>query len=49
MNQGAVRQSCIMVKDGRTNVDNEDRSGRPSAVSDDLIQSVKKFVKNSAS
>jgi hypothetical protein len=28
-----------MFKDGRTNVHDEERSGRPSAVSDDLVQS----------
>jgi hypothetical protein len=29
-----------MFKDGRTNVDGEERSGWPSVVSDDLVQSV---------
>jgi hypothetical protein len=29
-----------MFKDGRTNVHDEERSGRPCVVSDDLIQSV---------
>jgi hypothetical protein len=29
-----------MFKDRRTNVRNEERSGRPSVVSDDLVQSV---------
>jgi hypothetical protein len=29
-----------MFKDGRTNVYNEEQSGRPSVASDDLVQSV---------
>jgi hypothetical protein len=29
-----------MFKNGRTNVHDEERSGRPSLVSDDLVQSV---------
>jgi hypothetical protein len=29
-----------MFKDGRTNVQDEEPSGRPSVVSDDLVQSV---------
>jgi hypothetical protein len=35
MSEGTVR----MFKDGRTNVSNEERCGRPSVVSDDLVQS----------
>jgi hypothetical protein len=36
-----------MYKDGRTNVHDEKRSGRPSVVSDDLVQVLtKKFVKD---
>jgi hypothetical protein len=35
-----VRQWCRMFKDGRTNVHDEKRSGQPSVVSDDLVQSV---------
>jgi transposase len=38
--EGTVRQWCRMFKDGRTNVRGEERSGRPSVVSDDLDQSV---------
>jgi hypothetical protein len=40
MNEGTVRQWCRMFKVGRTNVHNEKRSGPPSVVSDDLVQSV---------
>jgi transposase len=40
MSEGTVRQWCGMFKDGRTNVHDEERSGQPSVVSDDLVQSV---------
>jgi predicted transcriptional regulator len=33
-----VRQWCRMFKDEQTNVHNEERSHRPSVVSDDLVQ-----------
>jgi hypothetical protein len=50
MSEGTVRQWCRMFKDGQTDVHNEERSGRPSVVSDDLVQSIdKKFVKDDAS
>jgi hypothetical protein len=32
--------TCRMFKDARTNIYDEERSGRPSVVSDDLVQSV---------
>jgi hypothetical protein len=37
---GTVRQWCRMFKDGWTNVHDEERSGWPSVVNDDLVQSV---------
>jgi transposase len=40
MSEGTVRQWCRMFKDRRTNVHDEERSGRPSVVSDDLVQSI---------
>jgi transposase len=40
MSEGTVRQWCRMFKDGRTDVQNEERSGRISVVSDGLVQSV---------
>jgi transposase len=50
MSEGTVSQWCRMFKDGRTNVHDEERSGRPSVVSDDLVQTVaKQFVKDGAS
>jgi transposase len=48
--EGTVRQWCRMFKDGRTDVDDEERSGRPIVVSDDLVQSVdEKCVNEGAS
>jgi hypothetical protein len=50
MSEGTVRQFCRMFKDWRTNVHDEERSGWPSVVSDDLVRSVhQKFVKDGAS
>jgi transposase len=40
MSEGTVRQWCEMFKDGQTNVHEEERSGRPTVVSDDLVRSV---------
>jgi hypothetical protein len=40
MSEGTERQWCRMFEDGRTNVHDEERSGRPSVMSDDLVQSV---------
>jgi transposase len=40
MSEGTVKQWCRMFKDGPTNVHDEERSGRPSVVSDDLVHSV---------
>jgi hypothetical protein len=38
MSEGALKHCCRMFKDGRTNIHDEERSGRPSVVSD-LVQS----------
>jgi transposase len=40
VSEDTVRQWCRMFKDGRTNVHDEEQSGWPSVVSDDLVQSV---------
>jgi hypothetical protein len=40
MSEGPVRQWCRMLKDGRTNVHNEEQSGQPSVVSDGHVESV---------
>jgi hypothetical protein len=37
MSKGTVRQWCIMLKDGKTNVHNEEPSGRPSVLSVELV------------
>jgi hypothetical protein len=39
MSEGTVKQWCKMFKDGQTNVHDEDWSGQPSVVSNDLVQS----------
>jgi hypothetical protein len=50
MREETVRQWCRMFKDGRTDVHDEERSGRPSVVINDLVQSVhQKSVKDGAS
>jgi hypothetical protein len=40
MSEGTVRQWCGMFIDGRTIVHDEERSGRPSEVSDDFVKMV---------
>jgi hypothetical protein len=40
MSEGTVRQWCRMFKYGQTDVHNKEQSGRPTAVSNDLVQSV---------
>jgi hypothetical protein len=50
MSEGTVRQGCRMFKDGRINIHNEERSGRPTVVSDDHDQTVdQKLVKDGVS
>jgi hypothetical protein len=44
MSEGTVRQWCGMFKDGQTDVHDEQQSGRPSVVSDALVQSVDKKI-----
>jgi hypothetical protein len=45
MSEGTVRQWCRMFKDGWANkCSDEERSGRPSVVSDDLVQSVDQII-----
>jgi hypothetical protein len=40
MGERTVRQWCRMFKDGWTDVQDEERSGQPSVVSDDLVRNV---------
>jgi hypothetical protein len=50
MTEGTVRQWCRMLKDGKTNVHDEDQSGLPSVMNDDLVRSVnQKSVKDGGS
>jgi hypothetical protein len=44
MSEGPVRQQCRMSKNGRTNVHDEEQSGPPSSVSDDLVESVNQKI-----
>ncbi|RZF32901.1 hypothetical protein LSTR_LSTR004292 [Laodelphax striatellus] len=43
MSDGMVRK---WVRDGRTNVHDEERSGRPSVVNEDLVQKVDEKVRD---
>jgi transposase len=45
LSEGAVRQWCRMFGNGWTNVHNDERSGRPFVVNDDLVQSVNKKIR----
>jgi transposase len=40
MRRGTLRQWCRIFKDGRTDVHDEERSGRPSVESNDFVQNV---------
>jgi hypothetical protein len=40
MSDSKVRQWCRLFKEGRTNVHDEERSGRPSVINDDLVVKV---------
>ena len=42
MSEGVVHQWIRLFKNGRTNIHNEERSGRPYVVSDELIQKIMK-------
>lgn len=47
MSDGMVRKWIRAFKDGRTNVHDEERSGRPSVISEDLVQKVDQTVRES--
>ncbi|GFX40649.1 HTH_48 domain-containing protein [Trichonephila clavipes] len=40
MNKSLIRKWCIQFKNGRTNVHDEEKSGRPSIVTDELVAKV---------
>ncbi|KAL4126648.1 hypothetical protein QTP88_010857 [Uroleucon formosanum] len=45
MNESSVRKWCIQFKNGRTNVHDEEKSGRPSIVTDDLVAKVNEKIR----
>jgi hypothetical protein len=44
MSEGSVRQWCRMFRNGPTNVHDDEWSGQPSVVNDNLVQSVNKKI-----
>lgn len=38
MSEGKVRQWCCKFREGRTNVHDEERNGKPSVQADDLVE-----------
>jgi transposase len=45
MSNGMVRRWCRMFSEGRTNVQGDDRSGRPSLVTVDLLDQVNEKIR----
>lgn len=45
MSDSAVRKWCRLFGEGRTNVHDEERSGRPSVVNDDLVEKINQKVR----
>jgi len=45
MSESEVRQWCRLFKEGRTNVHDEELSGRPSVVTDDLMEKVNTTIR----
>jgi len=45
MSEGGVRQRCIVFKNGRTNVHDEERSGRPTIVTDELVAKINEKIR----
>jgi hypothetical protein len=45
MNESSVRKWCIWFKNGRTNVHDEERSGCPSIMTDDLLAKVDEKIR----
>jgi len=44
MSEGGVRQWCIVFKNDRTNVHDEERSGRPTIVTDELVTKINEKI-----
>jgi transposase len=49
MSDRMVRRWCRMFSEGRTNVHDDDRSGRPSLVTADLLDQVKEKIRENKS
>jgi len=45
MNEASVRKWCTMFRNGRTDVHDAERSGRPSAITDTLKQKVNRIIR----
>ncbi|GFS47776.1 HTH_48 domain-containing protein [Trichonephila clavipes] len=45
MNESSIRKWCIQFKNGRTNVRDEEKSGRPSIVTDELVAQVDEEIR----
>jgi len=45
MSEGGVRQWCILFKNGRTNIHDEERSGRPTIVTDELVAKINEKIR----
>ena len=45
MNPASVRKWCTMVRNGRTDVHDAERSGRPSVITDSLKQKVNRIIR----
>lgn len=45
MSYTAVKKWCVIVRAGRTNVHDEKRSGRPSVVTDDIVDQIHRKVR----
>ena len=44
MSEGRVRQWCIVFKNGRTNIHDGERSGRPTIVTDELVVKINEKI-----
>ncbi|XP_035211673.1 protein GVQW3-like [Stegodyphus dumicola] len=45
MNESSIRKWCIQFKNGRTSVHDEEKSGRPSIVTDELVAKVDEKIR----
>jgi hypothetical protein len=45
MNESSVRKWCRMFNEGRTNVHDEERSGRPSLITEDLKKQIDEQIR----